>query len=240
MEKTEWEKLNTVEGENQVSLYVKFEGKPGGSPRVMFLGNSITWHAPKAEIGWHGDWGMAASSKENDYAHIMMRKISERYPDAYFCIVQGAIWERTYKDCDYEGNFSAAKDFNPDIIISKLVDNIPNAEFEHEPFIENMGKLHKYLSGTRDDVSIIETSSFGTNEIKDKAIKAYTEKAGAKYIYIGDINKNPENLAIGLFEHGGVAGHPGDKGMQVFADRLLNCIKENNMLKRASTVIHIP
>lgn len=230
MQKNEWEKLNTVEGENQVSEYVKFDGKIGGTPRIMFLGNSITWHGPKADIGWYGDWGMAASSKEKDYVHIIMREISKHYPNAFFCIVQGAIWERSYKNCNYEENFSKAKNFSPDIIISKVVDNIPNEEFEHEPFIESMIELHKYLSGIMKDVKIIRTSSFGSNEVKDKAIKEYSEKMGAKYIYIGDINKNPKNLAIGLFEHGGVAGHPGDKGMQVIADRILNCIKENNML----------
>ncbi len=31
--------------------------------RVLFLGNSITLHAPKRDIGWTANWGMAASAE---------------------------------------------------------------------------------------------------------------------------------------------------------------------------------
>ena len=230
MQKSNWEKRNTVESKNQVSKFVKFEGDLKGGPRILFLGNSITWHGPLEEIGWSGDWGMAASSEENDYAHKVMAAIKNKNPNATFCIVQGAVWERTYKNCDYENNFGAAKNFCPDIIVCLLSDNMKIEEFDESAFIENMGKLHSFLSGGRNDVTIIETSSFGSNEIKDKAIEAYTKKVGARYIYIGDLNKDPKYLATGLFWHDGVAGHPGDFGMQTIANRIIDCINENNMI----------
>ena len=58
--KNGWENRNTVKGENQVSQHVTFEGNLDGSPRIMFVGNSVTRHATKEDIGWYGDWGMAA------------------------------------------------------------------------------------------------------------------------------------------------------------------------------------
>jgi hypothetical protein len=32
--------------------------------RILFLGNSLTLHGPKAEIGWAGNWGMWARFNE--------------------------------------------------------------------------------------------------------------------------------------------------------------------------------
>ena len=34
--------------------------------KVLFLGNSITKHGPKADIDWSGNWGMAASEEAKD------------------------------------------------------------------------------------------------------------------------------------------------------------------------------
>ena len=73
-------KLNTVAATKQVSddkqvLIVRNNGKI----KITFLGNSITRHMPKPEIGWVHDWGMAASCLENDYAHIMIKALEEKY-----------------------------------------------------------------------------------------------------------------------------------------------------------------
>lgn len=230
MEKTAWEKINTVKGENQVSTFVKFAGKADGSPRIMFVGNSITWHGPNESLGWHGNWGMAASAPEKDYVHLVMQDITKRFPDAVFCIVQAWGWESHYKNCHHDEYFSDAKDFHPDIILSMAADNIPAAEFEHEAFVESINKLNTYLSGGKPDVKIVRTSTFYGGELRNAAIQDYVKRVGAYYLDISDIRENPENLAIGLFEHNGVAHHPGDKGMQVLAERFLTCINENNLL----------
>ena len=46
--------------------------------KVLFLGNSITKHGPKADIDWSGNWGMAASVEANDYVHLVTKALTEK------------------------------------------------------------------------------------------------------------------------------------------------------------------
>ena len=214
------ESKNTVESNNQVKKHVFFEGTDGGSPRVMFLGNSITRHGPKADIGWSGDWGMAASSKDKDYVHICIKYIVEKYPNAFFCIVQGSEWERNYKNFNFKSLFSAASEFKPDILICCISANIPMVIFEHSAFIENIGKFHKYLTNGKPDTKIIITSSWFNNKEKSAAIKEYAANTHAEYVDISDIFQDKNNLPTD-FWHEGVSVHPGDNGMKIIAERII-------------------
>ena len=223
---SELEKRNTVESRNQVSEYVVFHGNKNGNPKIMFVGNSITWHAPKEDIGWFGNWGMAASCEENDFVHIVISEVKKKYPDAAFCIVQAALWEGTYDSCDLESNYSAAKGFNPDIIICGLSENISFKNYRKDVFIEKLREFHVFLSGNSTP-EIIQGSSFFNSTEKNEGIKEYTEKYGVEYVYLSDICANEENLATGLFEHKGIQVHPGDKGMKLIAQRYINALKKH-------------
>ena len=47
----------------------------------------------------------------------------------------------------------------------------------------------------------------------------------ASALSFGAAASAPENKAIGLFSHGGVANHPGDLGMKRLADLILKGFK---------------
>lgn len=211
---------------------IRFSGNTpsADSLRVMFLGNSITLHGSAPHIGWYGDWGMAASSKEKDYVHLVMDAVWRKHPDAAWCIVQGSIWETNLADCDYEKNFSAARDFHPHVIISSLETNIPESTFDAAVFSAELRRLHQYLSCPDGSTRIIIASSYCNIPKKDAAIRAYAEASNASYVHIGDIRENQENLAMGLFEHEGVAGHPGDLGMRRLAERYVEALRGVSLL----------
>lgn len=50
---------------------------PDGPLRVVCLGNSITRHACRPEVGWYADWGMAASDSTKDYCHVLEHRLNE-------------------------------------------------------------------------------------------------------------------------------------------------------------------
>ena len=217
------ESKNTVDGKNQLSQHVYLYGDAEkGSPRIMIMGNSITRHGYLPSIGWYGDWGMAASCEEKDYAHLLMARVWERCPDACFAVVQAAVWEVSYTSCNYDEYFSEVKDFKPDIIVCAISANI--RDFRREDFLREMKSLHDYLGG--DSYRLIQTTSFFNNEEKTAAIEEYVRQERGELVHIEDLCQDEKNLAIGLFEHAGVQHHPGDAGMAAIADRIFEKLEK--------------
>jgi hypothetical protein len=70
---------------------------PSAIRRILFLGNSITLHGPKADIGWTGNWGMAASSEDKDYVHLVTSALARAYRIEPQIMVENiADFERNY------------------------------------------------------------------------------------------------------------------------------------------------
>ena len=120
-------KNNTVRAEQQMlnaSSTVSYLGDPNAPLKVLVIGNSITRHGPKAEIGWNYDWGMAASAPEKDYVHRLYTTLCEAGENTYFMIRQGSNWEIGYDDPDILERFAAERDFAADIVVYRLGENV--------------------------------------------------------------------------------------------------------------------
>jgi rhamnogalacturonyl hydrolase YesR len=229
---------NTVKAQNQLkeNQYISplshenlSKQKSGESPngtKALFVGNSITRHGPNSDIGWNGDWGMAASVKENDYVHLVSDWIIKKDPNAEFLICQVVDWERNYKNGSEKLYlYEKARDFNADIIIMRIIENCPAAGFEYGAFIKEYTNLINWLN-PQNKAKIILTTGFWKHP-GDAAILEIAAGKNYPVINLGEYGEDDKMKAIGLFSHTGVANHPGDKGMKAIADEIINLLIHN-------------
>lgn len=212
---------NSVSSKNQLNGngLVTFFNNNGNGKRVLFAGNSITRHGYAPQIGWNNDWGMAASDIEKDYVHILIKNIRQTDSDAAFCIAQVADWEREYLNGETVlDKYTDASDFGADIIIMRMIENCPYDKFDSEKFIEEYKKLMQFLDKRKKAKFIITTGFW--KHTGDDAVRQVAKETGYPLVELGDLGEMDEMKAIGLFEHEGVANHPGDRGMAKIAERI--------------------
>ena len=216
---------NTVKAENQLeeNEFVTFEKPKNKGLRVMFLGNSITNHGINEEIGWPYHHGMAASAKEKDYVHLLMKKIEEQTQKPSFCVCQAAAWERIYRDgAPVYPLFQSARAFSADVIVMRLIENCPTKEFDGEAFKKELWAFLSYLNPTG-KAKIVMTTGFWKHP-GDRYIRELAQEKGLPLTELGDLGADPKMKAIGLFAHNGVANHPGDLGMETIANRIFEIL----------------
>lgn len=213
---------NTVSAENQMknSSEVSYLGQPTAKKKILVVGNSITRHGPLKDIGWERDWGMAASSPEKDYVHLLFSTLKENGQDIFMRIRQASHWERNYRKVNVLESYQEDRDFQADVVVFRLGENILK---EDKPFFKEA--LEKFIEFIAPKTSkIIFTTCFWENEIIDESIQAYAKERNAVCVDCC-FSKDEKNMAIGQFEHAGVAMHPSDKGMEEIAKAIFSKIK---------------
>ena len=198
--------------------------------KVLFLGNSITLHAPAPGIGWTGNWGMAASAQDKDFVHILTSEIAKVAGSRPEIKVRNiATFERTYSTYDIEKELREELDFHADLVIVAIGENMtaPTTEEERSKLAAAFARLLAALQ-QHGQPAIIVRSSFWPNPTKDGIMQEASNDAGVTFIDIARIGRDKSNAASAerKFEHAGVAAHPGDKGMQAIADALFGAIQQ--------------
>ncbi len=214
---------NTVLAKGQLKQTgpVRFLNSDKSGKRILVVGNSMLYHAPLEKIGWSGEWGMAASCKQNDYVHRLIKKAS----DSPFCICQLSWWESEYKNgSTLLKNYEAARNFDADVIVMRFIENCPKNDFDSNIFKTELDNLLCYLNKSG-KAKIILTTGFWRHP-GDSAIIEYAKENNLPCVTLGDLGEKDEMKAIGLFEHSGVANHPGDLGMKNIADRIFDVLEK--------------
>ena len=102
----------------------------------------------------------------------------------------------------------------------RFIENCPKVDFDNQKFKTELDKLLTFLNKSG-KAKIIFTTGFWHHP-GDSAIREYTKENGYPCIELGDLGEMDEMKAVGLFDHHGVANHPGDLGMKAIADRIYN------------------
>ena len=199
---------------------VTYDGYANGYPRILITGNSITRHAPNTSLGWNGNYGMAASSENNDFVHILIRKVREIHPNAVFCIVQAAQWERGYNDEGIFDNYSVAPDFRPDVVVYRLGENVTAEYLANNELLPAINSYLRFLTSKSNDVKYVFTTNFWKNDAVDTATRAAAEQKGVQAVELGHLGADDIYKAKDKFSHSGVGNHPGDLGMEAIAEAI--------------------
>ena len=203
--------------------------------RVLFLGNSITLHGPKPDIGWTGNWGMAASAEEKDYVHLLTADIAKAAGAQPRTMVRNiADFERGYDGFDIAAGVKAELDFGADIVVVAIGENVPEPATEdaRAKFAAAFARLLAALK-QHGQPAIFVRSSFWPDAVKDGIMRKACADAGAAFVDIAALGRDAANAASSerKIGHAGVAGHPGDRGMRAIADAIFAALQT-----RAATI----
>lgn len=198
--------------------------------KVLFLGNSITKHGPKADIDWSGNWGMAASEEAKDYVHVFTKSLADKQGTAPEVLVKNiADFERAYAEYDIAGKLKEPVGFKADLIVLAIGENVPALKSPEEAskLQASVTQLLKAIKGDRIP-TILVRSCFWANEVKDGALKKACDELGGIYVDLSTLSKDKSlyGRAEREFQHAGVANHPGDKGMAAIAEALMKALSK--------------
>ena len=195
-----------------------------GGVRVLFLGNSITLHGSLPKIGWTNVWGMAASAREKDYVHLVTRGIEAKTGRKADLRVRNlADFERNFRTWSPAENLKSEVAFRPDYLVIALGENAPDLPTQDDrlayrkAFKELLGV---FMDGRTERPNTVMRGVFWPNATKDYEMEHVASDYAVPFVR-ADLGSDPSMTAKGLFWHGGVQGHPGDKGMAAIADLIL-------------------
>lgn len=191
--------------------------------KILFLGNSITRHGKAEALGWQGDWGMAASSRENDYVHRLVSLLERGGEKISYCVANLSEWERSRDMTLLKTAYRAAYDFRADVAVVRLGEN---AELTER--LKEFKACYRALTDSFAALGarLVLTDLFWEYEPFDDFVEELAKEKGYAFVQLHDLGGSDEMKAVGKFSHAGVAAHPGDRGMKVIAERIYRAIAD--------------
>jgi lysophospholipase L1-like esterase len=199
--------------------------------KILFLGNSITACGPKY-------WGLAASTAEKDYAHLLAADISAKTGSRLTMIPTTApvtrpdgsvdvgksnviniadILERGYRT--YEpAKIARQIAWKADIVVLQFGENIPMASFDAAKFKSGLQKLVANLKESSNPQIFAAGYILGANPTVENIKRQICAEDPAHRVFVDLSAVGRDRANIGDY------GHPNDKGMALIADLMFKAI----------------
>lgn len=216
--------------------------------KVVLLGNSLVWHPIETtSVFWYGEYGMAASERSKDLAHLLYAKMQIDSPSINLSVKAINDWEasvtnNTAYDYATKLNTTLGDGTKSMAVIVRLLDNVKsdltipaNVTALQAKCVELLTYLKNYC--VHPETVIIATGCWYASSVKDLAMKnACALVQGCQFLPIS-AGATPENksssTALHLGDDGiwrtssnpGVWSHPGDLGHAWIADAIFPLVK---------------
>lgn len=203
---------------------------------VLFLGNSITHHAPLSTIPgadplWEGDWGMCASRKDSDYVRRIEAQLHKYNP-------QTTVEEKNI--ASYERDFTCNLDSligplckNKDLIVLKIGENVKDEAGYYDAFNHLVSYCMLYTH------NIIIAGSYWKSPQKEEAMVRVAREKNLPYVplfWIFELYRDKVMFHVGdtIYNVKGepypiktdfIITHPNDEGMKMIADEIFKKIR---------------
>jgi hypothetical protein len=191
--------------------------------RVLVFGNSITHHLPRPEVGWKGNWGMAATAADKDYLHLITTGLQANNKTVIVKNFNIVPFETGFEGYSLN-NIDSLKAFKPDLIILRFGENVTDANVYPNNFRQAYLNLINKVN-TNDHAKIICTTSCWSQPLYNQLVVSIATEKKYDILNLYDLQKDPANFAYKQFADIGVSNHPSDKGMQTIATMILDNLK---------------
>lgn len=234
------EAMNRVEVPSFTDLALKGnapEGQSAEKINLLILGNSLCIHGAAPGMGWNYTAGMAASSQEKDYVHLLCGKLRDKFGADVNCRFSNlAEFERNPETYDLR-KIDKLLEIEPDYVIIQLGDNVSDlAAFE-----KACARMIRRIGEKQSRAVIICATPFFASAPKNQMVWNICGETSSLLVDFSHLKlSDPKNLAINeegredrtLWKVDGIGIHPGDYGMESIARRLLIEIQASRALQK--------
>ena len=225
--------------------------------KVLVWGASLAKHPPADSLYWYGNWGMAASSEENDMAHRIVHYLEEEYYPSKVNLhilaesgFDASINNDTSATTDYTTNQyylnleNAIKEFNPNIIVTIRTGNLQDTvdvDIAYNAYKQAYDMIYKHCP---DSIVVAAHCLLRhkpmNEELYDRLAKNYTDKIFE--VYDVDVHSDEKNLAREWLElgQGAVANHWNDNGHDLVAQNVVAYANEHITDVIAPSFVYLP